>query len=194
MAPRMLGRRRRALMRRYKTPKTTKYFRCKIDLLSAISKTASNVAYEWESVGNAIYSVNNNLVLNDNFKQFCKQFSYVRVKGISYLAYPDIRNQQLDTTGYVGLTVWPRGFGESMGTWEKCVDNPFFKILNFAQPTYKYCNILGGDNEWKATSGDRFTWCSMYVVTTFSSGAATVDCPKWIIKISVDCVFKSPIQ
>ena len=195
MAPRrMIRRRRRALLRRYKTPKTTQYFRCRIDLLSAIAKVAANVAYRWESLESSIYSVNNHLILNDTFKNLCNQYSYVRVKSISYLAYPDIRNQSLTSTGYVALTVWPRGFSEGYGTWEKCVDNPYFKILNFIQPTYKYCNLLGGDNEWRATSGDRFTWASFYVVTTFLGSVAVDDAPKWIVKISVDCVFKSPIQ
>ena len=194
MAPRMLRRRRRALMRRYKTPKSTDYLRCTIDIINGLSKITNNVNYEWAGSNSPVLNLNNQLKANANFTQFCKQFSYVRIKALTYLANPDAKNQSTTESGFVGLSVWPRGYLNEYGTWEKCADNPFFKVLNYTEKTYKYCNLLGGDNEWRTTDSGEFTSCSIYAVSSFSLGSSTAACPDWLVKISVDCVFKSPVQ
>lgn len=190
----MYRRRRRALVKRYRQPKDTGYFRYTVDILVGLAKKANSVDYEWAGSGSPILGINSKLNINDNFKQFCKQFSYVRIKSIAYLCTPDARNQANTQSGFVGLSVWPRGFETSFGTWEKAADNPFFKILNVTSNTYKYCNILGGDNEWRSTSEGEFTLASLSVVSSFSLAASTAEAPQWLVKVSVQCVFKSPVQ
>lgn len=190
----MLRKRRRALVRRYKVPKDNQYFRTTIDLLLGLSKKANSLEYEWAGSGSAVLGVNARLTTNTNFVQFCKQFSYVRIRSISYIASPDMKNQSLNASGFVGLTVWPRGWTQSYGTWEMCADNPFFKVLNPTGKTYKYCNILGGDREWKSTSEGEFTLASVYCVSSFGLDTSTANAPQFMVKLSVNCVFKSPVQ
>jgi hypothetical protein len=193
MARRMLRRRRNAL-RRYKTPASTKYYRTKIDLLVGLMKHAGEVAYDWAGMSSNIYDLNAAFRINDTFLALSKQFSYVRVKAISYLVNPSPRNQVISENGYVGVSVWPRGYLASLGTWEKTVDNPFFKVLNINSNTYKYCNLLGGENDWKPTNSQNITSAQLYVITNYGESVAPNDAPQWMVKISVYCVFKCPIQ
>ena len=186
--------RRRRYFRRYKTPSSTNYFRYKVDILLNLSKISNDIIYGWSGSATNILDISTQLSLNANFTQFCKQYSYVRVKAISYLANPDTRNQSLSSSGYVALTVWPRGFINSFGTWEKCVDNPFFKILNVNYNTYKYCNLLGGDNNWVSTGSDKFTSASLFVVTNYPGDVTTANAPQWLVKLSIYCIFKTPVQ
>lgn len=195
MAARRMLRRRRNALRRYKTPTTTtQYFRTKIDLLVGLLKVANSTDYDWAGSGSPIYNVSNKLNESANFQTLLKQFSYVRVKAISYLANPDIRNQALSASGYVGLSVWPRGYLDAYGTWEKCVDNPYFKMLSPNAKTYQYCNLLGGDNEWKSTGDSVFTDVDFYAISTFPNIVSVADAPQWIVRICVYLVFKNPVQ
>ena len=192
----MLRRRRtsRALMRRFKTPSSTKYFRYKVDILASLAKIAGDIIYGWTGSATNIYDINTQLSNDANFNQFCKQFSYVRIKGISFLANPDIRNQSLSASGFVGVSCWPRGFTNSFGTWDKNIDNPFFKILNPTSNTYKYCNLLGGDNDWKSTGSGQYTTAQLFAITNFLGSVAQTDAPQWLVKVSVHVVFKTPVQ
>lgn len=194
MAARRMLRRRRNALRRYKTPTTTKYFRCKIDLLVGLLKVANSTNYDWAGSGSPIYDVSAKIQENANFQNFLRQFSYVRIKALSYLATPDLRNQSLNSSGYVGLSCWPRGYVDGYGTWEKCVDNPYFQWLNPNDKTYQYCNLLGGDNEWKSTGDEVFGNIDLYVVSTFPADVHVAAAPQWVIKVCVYCVFKSPVQ
>lgn len=195
MAARRMLRRRRNALRRYKTPTTTtKYFRCKVDLLVGLLKVANSTNYDWAGSGSPVYNVSTQIQNNSNFVNFTRQFSYVKIKALSYLANPDIRNQTLSTTGYVGIACWPRGYVDAYGAWERCVDNPYFKFLSPTAKTYQYCNLLGGDNDWKSTGDNLFSDVDMYVLSTFGQGVAVADAPQWIIKICVYCVFKNPVQ